>query len=406
MPGGTGVFTAFPESPALSASITAFLGSGVGQQGVYGSDVLANGPPIKVADLTTAIPGGTGTFTGFSDLSLTTLPVALVGPPIKVAFLASGAGQQGVYVSAVDQVLATGPPIKVADLSTTIPGGTGTFTAFSDLSLSTSPVALTGPPIKVAFLGSGVGQQGVYGSDVLIVGPPIKVADLTTAIPGGTGTFTGFTAVSTSLGHTAFLGLGNFGQAGIYRASTLTKVIAVGDTLGGKVITELRFGRSGLDGGTLAFGATFADGSEGVFVVDVNQPFAAFDAKVEIDLGPRANDDEFAVKATFTLGAGSNGVDIPTEIVSLQLTGGTGAFSTTIPAGSFKQDKNKKGRFKFEGTINGVKVEASIRPLGGSAFEFKAEGKRAELTGLANPVTVKLTIGDDGGSAIVTAKFE
>jgi hypothetical protein len=104
------------------------------------------------------------------------------------------------------------------------------------------------------------------------------------------------------------------------------------------------------------------------------------------------------------LGAGSNGLAIPIEIVSLQLAGGTGAFSTTIPAASFKEGGN--GQFNFEGTINGVKIEASIQLLRSGDFEFKANGKRANLTGLANPVTVNLAIGDDGGSAIVTAKFK
>jgi hypothetical protein len=129
-------------------------------------------------------------------------------------------------------------------------------------------------------------------------------------------------------------------------------------------------------------------------------PFAAFDAKVEIGLGPLANDDEFEVKATFTLGAGSDGIDPLTEDVSFQV----GTFSTTIPAGSFKQDK--KGRFKFEGVIDGVALEAVIQPLGGDTYEFKAEGANADLTGTVNPVTVALTIGDDGGSTTVEAEFE
>ena len=106
------------------------------------------------------------------------------------------------------------------------------------------------------------------------------------------------------------------------------------------------------------------------------------------------------MKATFTLGTSSNGIDPLTEDVSLQV----GTFSTTIPAGSFKKDK--KGRFTFEGTINSVKLEVQITPLGGNAFEFKAEGEHTNLHGIANPVTVNLTIGNDGGITLVTAKFE
>lgn len=122
--------------------------------------------------------------------------------------------------------------------------------------------------------------------------------------------------------------------------------------------------------------------------------FAAFAAKVEIEAG------EFEVKALFTLGGGSNGIDPLTEDVSLQI----GAFSTTIPAGNFMQDK--KGRFKFEGVVDGVVMEAVIQPLGGGSFEFKAEGSGVDFTGTVNPVTVGLVIGNDSGTTVVIAEFE
>jgi len=45
----------------------------------------------------------------------------------------------------------------------------------------------------------------------------------------------------------------------------------VGDTLDGKVISDLRLGRSGLEGTTVAFTTSFTDGTEGVFVVGVGR---------------------------------------------------------------------------------------------------------------------------------------
>ena len=123
-------------------------------------------------------------------------------------------------------------------------------------------------------------------------------------------------------------------------------------------------------------------------------PFAAFNAELEIER------DEFEVKGSFTLGAGSNGIHPPAEDVTLKI----GTFSITIPAGSFREDK--KGRFKFEGTINGVALEFAIRPLGGNSFEFQAQGEGADFTGTMNPVTVNLTIGDDSGSTTVNAEFD
>jgi len=141
-------------------------------------------------------------------------------------------------------------------------------------------------------------------------------------------------------------------------------------------------------------------GAQGLFAAESHQPFAAFNAKVEIDI----EDGEIDIMATFTLSAGSDGVNLPAKTVSLQVKGGTGAYSVTIPAGSFKKDKS--GEFKFQGTINRVKLEASIRPLRDGAFEFEAETEGGNLKGFANPVTVSLAIGDDGGSKTVRAKIE
>jgi hypothetical protein len=139
---------------------------------------------------------------------------------------------------------------------------------------------------------------------------------------------------------------------------------------------------------------------QGVFCAEARLPFAAFKADVDLDI----EDGEFELMITLTLGAGNNGVDPSAETVSLQVTGGTAAFSVAIPAGSFKKDRS--GRFTFQGTINGVRMLASIRPLRNGAFEFEIEGERVNLKGVANPVTVSLTIGDDTGSRAVRAKIE
>ena len=150
-----------------------------------------------------------------------------------------------------------------------------------------------------------------------------------------------------------------------------------------------------------------------IFIVDpgtltcnppITVPFAAFNANLEIELA----EHEFEVKATFTLGAASDGINPLTEDVSLQI----GTFSTTIPAGSFRfhpansgkgKGQGASARWTFEGVIDGVTLEAKITDLGGGMFEFKVEGEGANLTGTANPVTVTLTIGNDKGTTTVTA---
>jgi uncharacterized delta-60 repeat protein len=109
---------------------------------------------------------------------------------------------------------------------------------------------------------------------------------------------------------------------------------------------------------------------------------------------------EFEVKGTFTLGAASDGVDLLTEEVTIVV----GPYAATIPAGSFHREGSRT--FEFEGVINGGELEVEIRSRGHGRFDFKAEGEGVDLTGTVNPVTVRIAIGDDGGSAAVTAAFD
>src|SRR3989449_1845312 len=127
------------------------------------------------------------------------------------------------------------------------------------------------------------------------------------------------------------------------------------------------------------------------------EPFAAFHARVEIE--HERQEREFEVKGTFTLGAGSDGIHPDTEVVTLEV----GTFSATIPAGSFR--RHGHGTFKFEGLAGGARLEVKIQARGGKRFEFKAEGKGAQV-GTANPVTVRLAIGDDAGSTLARVKAD
>jgi probable HAF family extracellular repeat protein len=140
----------------------------------------------------------------------------------------------------------------------------------------------------------------------------------------------------------------------------------------------------------------------GFMATPASTPFATFTATLELKFGPRI-DDAFDLKSSFTLGTASSRINPPIEDVTLTLTGGTGAFTATIPVGSFTKDK--KGRFTFTGQVDGVKLDATLTPLGGQHYAFTAEGKHADLSGIANPVTVTLTIGYDSGRTIVTTKL-
>jgi hypothetical protein len=140
--------------------------------------------------------------------------------------------------------------------------------------------------------------------------------------------------------------------------------------------------------------------AEAVFGADAQQPFAEFKPDVDLDI----EDGEFEIITTFTLGPGNNGLDPASESVTLEVTGGKAAFSVTIPPGSFKKDRS--GHLAFQGTVNRVRLLAALRVLRAGVYHFEIEGDRVNLKGVANPVTVRLTIGDDGGSSSVKAKIE
>jgi hypothetical protein len=115
---------------------------------------------------------------------------------------------------------------KVADTATSIPAGTGNFTAFGTPSIHGG---------TIAFRADGAsGQKGVYA---LIAGTLTKVADLNTPVPGGPGNFTFFSAAAidglvsvASDGSVAFLGQFGANRHGIYTNRTGPLSIMVDDT--------------------------------------------------------------------------------------------------------------------------------------------------------------------------------
>ncbi len=312
IPGGTGNFTEFPNGRSVSGDNVVFAGTGAGgQQGIYGATIGIVGPPYKIADTATAIPAGTGNFTTF--------PAAPSISGDTVAFLGNGSsGQQGIYA----RVGAVAPPFRIADTATAIPAGTGNFSSFGS---EAGIIIVSGKNAVFAGKGTG-GQQGIYGARILapalraaaphgtgeqpaindasasIDGAPFKIADTATAIPGGTGNFTGFGEASVSESEVAFLGMGANGQTGIYELSDgqLRKVISVGEAIKGRTITGLDFSRDALsEDGAVAFQATFSDGSQGVYTIDVPPP----PAELRITAAERIGND---LRLSFTSVVGQN----------------------------------------------------------------------------------------------------
>ena len=148
-------------------------------------------------------------------------------------------------------------------------------------------------------------------------------------------------------------------------------------------------------GGTAFVGTVFKLTGTG-FVTTV--PFSAFNATpLGIEFGKNPNTGAFQLVSRFTLGQGSNGINPPTEPVTLQV----GTFTTTIPPGSF--NGSRSGPFYFAGAVNGIKLQVTIVPTGAQRYLFIAAGEKATLAGTANPVVVTLTIGNDTGTVSVDA---
>jgi hypothetical protein len=119
--------------------------------------------------------------------------------------------------------------------------------------------------------------------------------------------------------------------------------------------------------------------------------FSAFCAGVEDIDDHRAG---FKLHAKFRLASGSDGINLSSEPLVLKVD----TVSVTIPAGSFKADKN--GMWRYEGDIGSMHIDARLTPIGKNAFMLMAEVGDADLKWADRPFTVILTIGNDSGTTV------
>ncbi len=307
IPNGTGNFIDFEPSPSRSAGASVFVGDGAGttfiQRGIYvregnmltrvvdratpvpnglggnffaiGQPSLENGRVVFVgyesgdaqkgvyswqagalsitADRSSPIPGGSGTFTTFGSASLN---------GGQIAFSATGnGGQNGIYVADT-----TGSLQRLYDRNTVVPGGSGgTFDVLG-------PVGLDGE--HVVFYGNGAAQEGIYSD---IGGTLAAIADHSTLVPGHPGQhFVGFGFAAIDDGIVALTGIFAGANRGVFstHGGALGKVLAWGDTLDGKIVSDTLMGRQGLDGESLALYVEFTDGSKGIYMATIPAPGA------------------------------------------------------------------------------------------------------------------------------------
>ena len=121
--------------------------------------------------------------------------------------------------------------------------------------------------------------------------------------------------------------------------------------------------------------------------------FAAFSAKMDINVASSS----FDTTGTFTLGSGGS-INPQTQAVTVQV----GTYTTTIPAGSFTQ--NKQG-FAYQGVINGVALQMTINLQSGSTYAVKLQAAGV-VPATTNPVPVSFTIGNNTGSISVNAQIQ
>ena len=288
-----------------------------------------------------------------------------------------------------------------------IPGFVGKYDATTGVAISPSFITGLNFPVGVAVLGNSLFVTNLLSHTVdeydATTGAAINASFITVGLSHPDGL-----AV---LGNTLFVVNNSGNTVGEYDATTGVAIspsfitglnVPVGLAVLGNTLFVTNSG-SGTVGEYdaitgAAINASFITGLIGGQEIATNPlvPFASSFAKLEITAGPPSS---FQLNESFTLGMNSNGINPVTENVTLRL----GTFSVTIPAGSFRQNPN--GRFAFQGSINGVSLQVQIVPLGNNMFTFKAEGARADLSGLTNPDTVGLTISVNTGSTSVTAEF-
>jgi hypothetical protein len=242
VPGGSGAFTAFGANSSMDGGAVAFRGQSSAGNGIYSN---AGGPLQVIADSGTPIPENAG---------MNFCPGCFGEPHLDSGAVVFSGGtniDHGIYTN-------TGGSLRrIADRTTLVPDTNVSFSLFGR-----QPSIDDGSSVFWAAYPVGQGIFNETGGTLRVV------ADTGTAIPEGNGIFQTFGPAPAIDGRwIAFLGTAT-GQQGIYVAfgGMLAKVVDLEDTLDGKDIVALVFGREGLSQGRLVFQAAFADGSEGIYL--------------------------------------------------------------------------------------------------------------------------------------------
>ncbi len=240
IPSGSGTFTGGVRAPYLRGSQVAYLGqnSDFSQQGIYVTDGTT---APRLVDKTSVIPGISGSYGWSSQLAFDNGNVAFAANNSPGAFTILGGYTPG------------GGLVTLASTATAAPGAGANFTRFE------SPPDLSGN--SVFFKGSFTGGSGVYQVEVG-GGTITNIANTSMAAIGASGNFTGFEGHAISDGRYAFIGSFGAGNA-IYLSNggTPTWLVGTGDMIDGNTVTSVGFGSEAISGDFLVFRADFSGGS-------------------------------------------------------------------------------------------------------------------------------------------------
>ncbi len=253
IPGSSGNFSQFSNMVSVNVDgDVAFSESNFNNPSNDGIHLWSGGSISLIANLDTAIPGGTGDFIDFS----------FFGNGIEgdtLAFRGNGSGDQaGVYAFVGANL------VKIADTGTTIPSGSGNFVTFTTAYVDGGDYAF--------IAGGDSDQQGIYLSSE---GSITRIADKTTAVPGIGGNYLWSSQLGFDEGNLSFWAnvtggtapgniIGAYTPGGGLTTLVSTATLAPGP---GTPFTGL-LSPADLSGTTVAFGGIFAGGS-GIYTVEL-----------------------------------------------------------------------------------------------------------------------------------------
>lgn len=238
-------FSSFGNTNGIDGNVVAYFGGATASiQGVYRQTI--GGLPVKMADKQTAIPGGTGTFTSFSQWVQIDEGLAV--------FHGGGTADEGIYAH------DGGSLFTIVNTTNAPPDGTGEF--FTEF--SRNPVVDEG---IVGFIARTSQRSGVYLSGPGGLG---VLADSSMPAPGGSGApFNTFITTSLDDGNSAFVAIDDDGRIGLYTdlRGVLELVVDDGiELIPGDAILAISISPSALNGNSIAFQVDFASGNQGIYV--------------------------------------------------------------------------------------------------------------------------------------------